>query len=85
MMQEMQSPPLKGINVLDLSRVLAGPLWTMILAQLGARVIKVEIPGAGFANDKSLYFSSLNYKKQSIALNLKNAPDRAIFERLSVG
>ena len=90
MMQEMQSPPLKGINVLDLSRVLAGPFCTMILAQLGARVIKVEIPGTGddsraygpFANDKSLYFSALNYDKQSIALKLKQAPDREIFEGL---
>ena len=90
MMQEMQSPPLKGINVLDLSHVLAGPFCTMILAQLGARVIKVEIPGTGddsraygpFANGKSLYFSALNYDKQSIALNLKQAPDREIFEGL---
>jgi CoA:oxalate CoA-transferase len=87
----MQSPPLKGINVLDLSRVLAGPFCTMILAQLGARVIKVEMPGAGddsrsfgpFANGKSLYFSSLNYDKQSIALNLKMPPDREIFEGLA--
>jgi CoA:oxalate CoA-transferase len=86
----MQSLPLKGITVLDLSRVLAGPFCTLILAQLGARVIKVEMPGAGddsrafgpFANGRSLYFSSLNYDKQSIALNLKQAPDREIFEGL---
>jgi hypothetical protein len=69
--------PLRGLTVLDLSRVLAGPYCTMILAQLGARVIKVEIPGTGddsrafgpFAKRKSLYFASLNYDKQSIALN----------------
>ena len=87
---QAQSPPLKGITVLDLSRVLAGPYCTMILAQLGARVIKVEIPGAGddsrafgpFANGKSLYFSALNYDKQSIALNLKRPADREIFEGL---
>ena len=62
----------------------------MILAQLGARVIKVEIPSTGddsraygpFANGKSLYFSAINYDKQSIALNLKQAPDREIFEGL---
>ena len=86
----MQSPPLNGINVLDFSRVLAGPFCTKILAQLGARVIKVEIPGTGddsrafgpFAGGKSLYFSAINYDKQSIALNLKQAPDREIFEGL---
>jgi len=89
-MQEIQSPPLKGINVLDVSHVLAGPFRTKILAQLGARVIKVEMPGAGddsrafgpFANGKSLYFSAINYDKQSIALNLKHVPDRKVFEGL---
>jgi CoA:oxalate CoA-transferase len=63
----------------------------MILAQLGARILKVELPGAGddsrafgpFANGKSLYFSALNYDKQSIALNLKLEPDREIFEGLA--
>lgn len=85
-----ETPPLQGITILDLSRVLAGPYCTMILAQLGARVIKVEIPGAGddsrafgpFANGKSLYFSSINYDKESIALNLKDPADREIFEGL---
>lgn len=87
--QESQ-PPLKGITVLDLSRVLAGPYCTMILAQLGARVIKVEMPVTGddsrafgpFVNGKSLYFSAINYDKESIALNLKDAADREIFEGL---
>ena len=89
-MSDYQSLPLKGITVLDLSRVLAGPFCTMILAQLGARVIKVEMPGTGddsrafgpFVNGKSLYFSSLNYDKQSIALDLKKAADREILESL---
>ncbi len=90
MMENSESPPLRGITILDLSRVLAGPYCTMILAQLGARVIKVEMPGTGddsrafgpFANGKSLYFSAINYGKQSIALNLKDAADREVFEGL---
>jgi CoA:oxalate CoA-transferase len=90
-MQDSTSPPLAGVTILDLSRVLAGPYCTMILAQLGARVIKVELPGTGddsrafgpFVNGKSLYFSSINYDKQSIALNLKDAADREIFAGLA--
>src|SRR5271168_4750546 len=89
-MQETQAPPLKGVNVLDVSHVLAGPFCTKILAQLGARVIKVEMPGTGddsrafgpFANGKSLYFSAINCDKLSIALNLKQPADREIFEQL---
>ena len=81
---------LAGVTVIDLSRVLAGPFATMTLANLGARVIKVEIPGTGddsrafgpFHNGKSLYFASINCNKESIALNLKNADDRDIFEKL---
>lgn len=81
---------LSGVTVIDLSRVLAGPYSTMTLANLGARVIKVEIPGTGddsrafgpFHNGKSLYFASINCNKESIALNLKNADDRVIFEKL---
>jgi CoA:oxalate CoA-transferase len=90
MAQDKQALPLDGITILDLSRVLAGPYCTLILAQLGARVIKVEMPGSGddsrafgpFVNGKSLYFSAINYDKQSIALNLKEPGDRAIFEGL---
>jgi len=62
----------------------------MILAQLGAHVIKGEMPGSGddsrtfgpFVKGKSLYFSSLNYDKQSIALDLKEPVDREILEGL---
>ena len=82
--------PLSGILVLDLSRVLAGPYCTMVLADLGARVIKVEATGAGddsraygpHINGKSAYFMSVNRGKESIALNLKAPSDRTIFERL---
>lgn len=82
--------PLKGVTVLDLTRVLAGPYCTMILLDLGARVIKVEPPRQGddsrhigpFLNGKSGYFISLNRGKKSIALDLKAAADKALFERL---
>ncbi|MCH8890970.1 MAG: CoA transferase, partial [Myxococcales bacterium] len=82
--------PLSGVLIIDLTRVLAGPYCTMVLADLGARVIKVEAPGRGddaraigpFIGDQSAYFMSLNRGKESIALDLKNAEDRDIFERL---
>jgi CoA:oxalate CoA-transferase len=82
--------PLSDILVIDLSRVLAGPYATMVLADLGARVIKVERPDGGddaraygpFINGQSAYFASINRGKQSIALDLKDPGDRAIFEAL---
>jgi CoA:oxalate CoA-transferase len=82
--------PLSGIVVVDLTRVLAGPYCTMVLSDLGARVIKVETPEVGddarhigpFINEKSAYFMSLNRGKESIALNLKGDDGRAIFEQL---
>lgn len=85
--------PLAGLVVVDLTRVLAGPYATMILADLGARVIKVEAPGTGddarhfgpFVNGKSGYFMSINRGKESIALDLKDDGDRATFERLLDG
>jgi len=82
--------PLAGVTVIDLTRVLAGPFCTLVLANLGARVIKVERPGSGddarsigpFVGGKSLYFSSLNYGKESIALDLRADGDREIFDAL---
>ncbi len=82
--------PLDGLLVVDLSRVLAGPYCTMVLADLGARVVKVEAPDTGddarhfgpFSNGKSAYFMSLNRGKESIALDLKAPDDRKIFEAL---
>ncbi len=84
------SGPLSGVLVVDLTRVLAGPYCTMVLADLGARVIKVEAPGRGddarrigpFVEGRSAYFMSLNRGKESIALDLKDVSDRNVFERL---
>ncbi len=82
--------PLDGITILDLTHVLAGPFASHTLADLGARVIKVERPGTGddtrafppFLQGESAYFAALNAGKASIALDLKLASDRAIFDRL---
>ncbi len=82
--------PLSGVVIVDLSRVLAGPYCTMVLADLGARVIKVEAPPHGddsrhygpFVNGKSAYFMSLNRGKESIVLDLKAEADRSLFLRL---
>src|SRR5882757_8804299 len=73
--------PLEGILVADFSRVLAGPLATQLLADSGARVIKIEEPGGGdetrrwgppFVGGVSAYFLSVNRGKESITLNLKS-------------
>ena len=85
-----QPGPLSGITIVDLSRILAGPYCTFLLAEMGARVIKVEAPGSGddarqygpFKNGKSTYFASVNRGKESIVLDLKAPRDREIFERL---
>ncbi len=82
--------PLKNLLVVDLTRVLVGPYCTMILSDLGARVIKIEAPETGddsrkfgpFVKDYSAYFMSLNRGKESIALNLKNENDKEIFEKI---
>jgi CoA:oxalate CoA-transferase len=82
--------PLSGIVVVDLSRILAGPYCTLLMAEMGARVIKVEPPKGGddaraygpFVNGKSTYFASVNRGKESIALDLKSDADRKIFEKL---
>ncbi|MGH3585600.1 MAG: CaiB/BaiF CoA transferase family protein, partial [Pseudonocardia sp.] len=83
--------PLEGIRVVDFTRVLAGPYSTMLLAELGADVIKVEMPGAGdetrawgppFVDESSAYFHAVNRGKRSIALDLSDAGDRATADRL---
>lgn len=82
--------PLHGVRVLDLTRVLAGPYCTMMLADMGAEIIKVEMPPKGddsrhfgpFINDMSLYFASVNRGKKSISLNLKSVQGREVLLEL---
>ncbi len=82
--------PLEGLVVLDLSHTLAGPFATMVLADLGATVIKVEPPGgdearhwAPFVGGESVYFMSANRGKKSIVVNLKDPRGREIVCRLA--
>src|SRR3954468_14360649 len=90
MTQNAVKGPLSGILVVDLSRILAGPYCTLLMAEMGARVIKVESPKGGddaraygpYIKGKSTYFASVNRGKQSIALDLKAEGDRAIFDKL---
>jgi len=81
-----------GVRVLDFSRVLAGPLCTMMLADLGADVIKVENPQRGddtrqwgppWTGEMSAYFASVNRNKRSITLNLKHPQGQAIVRNLA--
>ena len=82
--------PLSGVTILDLTHVLAGPFASLSLADLGAKVIKLERPGTGddtrsfppFVAGESAYFATLNAGKLSISLDLKAEDDRRIFERL---
>ena len=87
----MPNPDAKlKIRVLDMTRVLAGPFCGMLLADMGAEVIKLEIPGRGddsrqfppFKEGESLYYINLNRGKQSITINLKNSEGKRIFLEL---
>ena len=89
----MASPALDGILVADLSRVLAGPLCTMSLGDLGADVIKVERPDGGddtrawgppFVEEGSTYYLGLNRNKRSVTLDLKDPVDVALARELCV-
>jgi crotonobetainyl-CoA:carnitine CoA-transferase CaiB-like acyl-CoA transferase len=83
-------PPLEGITVLDLTRVLSGPYCTMLLADMGARVIKIEQPGKGddtrawgppFLEGESSYFLSINRNKESVTLDFKHPEGRALLDQ----
>ena len=85
------SGPLAGFTVLDFTRVLSGPYCTMLLADMGARVIKIEQPGRGddtrawgppFVGSESAYFLSVNRNKESLALDLKKPGARGVIDRL---
>ena len=85
--------PLTGITVLDFSTLLPGPMATLLLAEAGAEVIKIERPGSGdemrtytpkFGRD-SVNFALLNRGKKSIAIDLKSETDRARLEPLLRG
>ncbi len=87
----MPITPLQGIVVLDLTRVLSGPYCTMLLGDMGARVIKVEQPGKGddtrawgppFLEGESAYFLSINRNKESVTIDFKQPEGRALLERL---
>lgn len=81
------SKALEDIIVLDLTRVLAGPYCTMLLADYGAKVIKIEIPKKGddtrgfgpLKNGSSMYYANVNRGKKGITLNLKDTEGKKIF------
>lgn len=83
----MKNKALSNVKVLDLTRVLAGPFCTMMLADFGAEVIKIEAPGKGddtrafgpFKNGESLYYANVNRNKKGITLNLKSEEGKRIF------
>lgn len=89
-MNKDMNKPLEGVKIIDLTRVLAGPYCTMILADLGAEIIKIEMPEVGddsreftpFKNGESVYFSSLNRGKKGMTLNLKSPEGKEIFRKL---
>ena len=86
----MEKGALSNIIVLDLTRVLAGPYCTAMLADMGAEVIKIEIPGKGddtrgmgpFKNGESMYYANINRNKYGITLNLKSNEGKSIFKEL---
>ena len=87
---EMEKGLLEGVVVLDLTRVLAGPYCGMILADMGATVIKVENPKGGddtrkmgpFVNGNSVYYANFNRSKIGCTLNLKDPEAKEIFKEM---
>jgi len=84
-MTEQSNGPLAGTRVVDLTRILAGPLCTMMLGDMGAEIIKVEPPGSGddtrawglpFVAGEAAYFLGVNRNKRSLTLNMAAPPGR---------
>src|SRR6266496_151746 len=91
MVSDKPHGPLTGVTVLDLTRVLSGPYCTMQLADMGARVIKIEHPDGGddtrhwsppFVGGESTYFLSINRNKESVTLDFKSPRGRDVLDRL---
>ena len=82
--------PLSGVRVVDLTRILAGPFCSMLLADMGAEVVKIETPGVGdpvrrqgaIRDGLSWYFAAFNRNKRSLTLNLRHPEGRAVLEKL---
>ena len=89
--QGVGSGPLEGVLVLDLSRALAGPYCTMVLGDLGATVLKAEVPGRGddsrgylpLEDGQSGYFATFNRNKRSFTLNLRAPEGQDLCRRLA--
>ena len=88
---EILEKPLEGVRILDLSALLAGPYGSMVLADLGADVIKIEAPGRGdlvrtmpphYVGETSAYFIALNRNKRGVSLNLKDEEGYRVFREL---
>jgi len=85
--------PLSGLRVVDLTRILAGPFCSTLLADMGAEVIKIETPGVGdpvrrqgvVRDGLSWYFAGFNRNKRSLTLNLRHPEGRAVLEKLIAG
>jgi crotonobetainyl-CoA:carnitine CoA-transferase CaiB-like acyl-CoA transferase len=90
-MTEQSNGPLAGIRVVDLTRILAGPLCTMMLGDMGAEIIKVEPPGSGddtrawgppFVAGEAAYFLGVNRNKRSLTLNMAAPAGQAVLQEL---
>lgn len=87
MIEKLKDGALSGIRILDLTRVLAGPFCTMLLGDMGAEIIKIEVPGQGddsrryppFIGKESAYFMNLNRNKKSIVMDLKHPKAKQLF------